>query len=390
MNDSTKPNPAGTSTKPSTPGIQLPVESTSKLKDNKRGKRRRRKRSGSPEQRTKRPFPKVSLAKALEIPNKIRELNGGNPWSSALVAESLGMSAKTPDFFYLCAGSRDYGLTTGTNPAGEIGLTEFGREVVYAPNPEAEMVKKREAFNKVQLFEKVLKYYNGSDLPEMKYLANTLEREFGLPAKYHEEFSQIFRENCKYLSITKGQSGTASGGNGKPTSVTVGEPAKASQIKAFVIMPFTEKSDRPQGFFTEVLRSLITPGAIAAGFNVATANRQGSDLIQSTIINELLDADLVIADLTDHNPNVFLELGLRLAVEKPIALIKAAGTGRVFDVDNMLRVYEYQPMLWRSTLDTDVPEFTKHIKAAWENRQKDHSYMSILRRSIAKETNQQN
>jgi hypothetical protein len=34
-----------------------------------------------------------------------------------------------------------------------------------------------------------------------------------------------------------------------------------------------------------------------------------------------------------------------MAAEKPVALIKAAGTGRVFDVDNMLRVHEYQPHL---------------------------------------------
>src|SRR5439155_2589607 len=136
-----------------------------------------------------------------------------------------------------------------------------------------------------------------------------------------------------------------------------------------------------RGFFSEVLQRLITPAAIEAGFNVETANRQGSDVIQSTIVNELLEADLVIADLTDHNPNVLFELGLRMAMEKPVALVKASGTGRVFDVDNMLRVHEYQPHLWRSTIERDLPDLTKHIRAAWENRNKDQSYMKILRRS---------
>ncbi|MBI3850601.1 MAG: hypothetical protein HY298_10080 [Verrucomicrobia bacterium] len=164
----------------------------------------------------------------------------------------------------------------------------------------------------------------------------------------------------------------------------VGEAAKKSGIKAFVIMPFVEKTpDRPIGFFAEVLRSLITPAALDAGFNVETANRQGSDVIQSTIVNELLEADLVIADLTDHNPNVLFELGLRMAMEKPVALIKASGTGKVFDVDNMLRVHEYQPNLWRSTVESDLPELVKHIRAAWENREKDQSYMKILRRSVS-------
>ena len=93
----------------------------------------------------------------------------------------------------------------------------------------------------------------------------------------------------------------------------------------------------------------------------------------------------MIADLTDHNPNVLFELGLRIAAEKPVALIKATGTGRVFDVDNMMRVVEYQPHLWRSTVEADVPELTKHFKAAWDNRGKDQSYMKILRRAGLKE-----
>src|SRR5262249_41128464 len=152
-----------------------------------------------------------------------------------------------------------------------------------------------------------------------------------------------------------------------PTTVTLAEPRSKTGLKAFVIMPFTERADdRSRGFFGEVLRSLITPAGVDAGFAVETANRHGSDVIQSTVINDLLDADLVIADLTDHNPNVLFELGVRMAEDKPVALIKATGTGRVFDVDNMLRVYEYNGNLWNSTLEKDLPALRDHIKAAWD------------------------
>jgi nucleoside 2-deoxyribosyltransferase len=329
----------------------------------------------------------VVLAKALDISLKIKELNGGNPWTPAQIAEAIGMGAHSPDFYYVTAASRDFGLTTGSRETATIALTELGREVAYAPSSEIEHAKKAEAFHKVDLFSKVLKHYKGSNLPEMKYLGNTLERDFGLAPEYHEEFSRVFRENCKYLNITAGDAIADSGGGAAaPTTVVLGQPSKKSGIKAFVIMPFVEKtSERQKGFFSEVLASLVTPAAVDAGFNVETANRQGSDVIQSTIVNELLEADLVIADLTDHNPNVLFELGLRMAMEKPVALIKAAGTGRVFDVDNMLRVCEYQPNLWRSTLEADLPELTKHFKAAWDNRTKDTSYMKILRRSAKSE-----
>lgn len=95
-------------------------------------------------------------------------------------------------------------------------------------------------------------------------------------------------------------------------------------------MPFSEKTDRyPKGFYGEVLTNLITPAGVEAGFKVETARKHGSDIIQSTIINDLLDADLVIADLSDHNPNVLFELGVRMAHDKPIALIRAEGSAQI-------------------------------------------------------------
>jgi len=224
----------------------------------------------------------------------------------------------------------------------------------------------------------------------MKYLGNTLQKQFGLHPDTHDEFSQLFRENCKYLGLDEGflqGSGPDSGVPKKltavdrPSTVTLAEPAKGTGLVAFVIMPFVERDqNHPAGFFLEVLRSVITPAAMEAGFTVKTANRQGSDLIQSTIINDLLEADIVIADLTEHNPNVLFELGIRMAQDKPIALVKATGTGRIFDVDNMLRVHEYNSNLWKTTLEKDVPALTEHLRGAWENRESDQTYMKILGR----------
>ena len=88
---------------------------------------------------------------------------------------------------------------------------------------------------------------------------------------------------------------------------------------------------------------------------------------------------MVIADLTEHNPNVLFELGVRITKEKPVVLVKASGTGRIFDVDNLLRVYEYKPNLWRTTVEKDLPSLTEFIRGAWEGRESDQTYMRILR-----------
>ena len=166
--------------------------------------------------------------------------------------------------------------------------------------------------------------------------------------------------------------------------VTLAEPEGDSDREMFVIMPFREReTGTPAGFFDEVLKSLITPAGRKAGFKVTTANRQGSDVIQSTIINSLLNADLVLADLTEHNPNVLFELGMRMAHDKPVALIRASGTGPIFDVDNMLRVYDYSPSLWATTVERDLPKMVSHIEATWENRGSERTYMKLLHRPPA-------
>jgi hypothetical protein len=330
-----------------------------------------------------RSYPIVTVEKCLIIAQKIKEKNGGNAWAPKEVKEAINVK-DTNKFFYHTQASRDFGFTIGTRDSKEIALTDFGRSTVYAPNLQTERTKKIEAFLRIEIFKNVLDYYKGSSLPEMKYLSNTLEDKFKLHPDLHSEFSSVFSENCKELEITTGNPLDESGVAGLvPKKILVGETKKGSKgkLKAFVIMPFTERNNnRPPGFFREVLESLLVPAGIAAGFDVETANKQGSDVIQSTIINDLLEADLVIADLTDHNPNVLFELGLRMANDLPIALIKTNDTGRIFDVDNMLRVYEYNQNLWKSTIDSDIPSLTEHFLAAWDNRSSDQTYMKILRR----------
>jgi hypothetical protein len=169
---------------------------------------------------------------------------------------------------------------------------------------------------------------------------------------------------------------------GESGTITVATPDEdtGEAPVLFVIMPFTERQDEhTTGFFQEVLSELFTPAGKAAGFTVKTAKRQGSDVIQSTIVNDLLEADLVLADLTEHNPNVLFELGMRMHADLPIVLVRARGTGAIFDVDNMLRVEDYSPNLWTSTVKEDIPVLTDHIKAAWDTRETAPTFMKILR-----------
>lgn len=61
-------------------------------------------------------------------------------------------------------------------------------------------------------------------------------------------------------------------------------------------------------------------------------------LITNQIIEHLLEDDLVIADLTGLNPNVFYEVAVRHAARKPIVHLITQGQEIPFDVANMRAV----------------------------------------------------
>lgn len=337
--------------------------------------------------RSSRPYPAKTLEEALVIPQAIREKNNGNPWDTEDVAQaSLGVARRTNNFFYTAAAARDYGLTAGTRDTEKIELAPLGRDIFFAGDDETKKTKLLEAFFAIDIFKRVFEHYGSAELPKKEFLTNTLQKEFGLDPAWHDEFVKTFKANCSFLGIEKGFGPTQKMPKRDeplehPSEIqVVGQPKGKFDRTAFIIMPFTEKgaSPRPQGFFAELLNSVITPAANAAGFAAETARKVGSDVIQSTIISQLLNADLVIADITDHNPNVLFELGIRIAKDLPVALIKAEGTGAIFDVDNMMRVFPYSPNLWPTTVEKDVPRLTDHIKGSWDNRSTERTYMQIL------------
>jgi hypothetical protein len=327
----------------------------------------------------------------------MKEKNHGNDWPPEEVAKAVKLSRKNSKFFYLAAGSRDYGLTEGASASAKIQLTPLGRAVVYPQSAQSGLQAKLQAFLNVESFKNVLRHYKGNNLPEREYLSNTLITSFGIQPEHHDEFIELFRRNCDNLGIgaqfempKDGRLvGVAEAGAGSAQVITHAAPEEGRGQLCFVIMPFVERDGaRAKGFFKEVLDSLIVPACSELGFVVQSANREGSDVIQSTIVNDLLEADLVVADLTEHNPNVLFELGMRMHEDKPVALIKAKGTGKIFDVDNMLRVYEYDPCLWMSTVKLDLPNVRNHVKATWENRERGVSFMKILRQSKAGNLNE--
>jgi hypothetical protein len=95
-------------------------------------------------------------------------------------------------------------------------------------------------------------------------------------------------------------------------------------MRAFIIRPFGTKNDIN---FDEVEKKLIDPALNnfqITGRTTMEIRRQGN--IRLDMFQRLLTADLVIADISIHNANVYYELGVRHALRgKRTFLIRARG-----------------------------------------------------------------
>jgi tetratricopeptide (TPR) repeat protein len=81
---------------------------------------------------------------------------------------------------------------------------------------------------------------------------------------------------------------------------------------AFVVMPYGTKEEID---FNRVYGELIKPALEGAGFEVFRADEEmRAGDIRTDMFQELLMADLVVADLSIDNPNVWYELGVRHAL----------------------------------------------------------------------------
>lgn len=102
----------------------------------------------------------------------------------------------------------------------------------------------------------------------------------------------------------------------------------------FVISPIGQKHSKEWKHAGLVLNYIIRPALEQdGGFVVQRADESGhAGMITVHVVNSILEADLVVADLSFLNANVFYELGLRHSTKRPT--IHLASTETVLPFDN--------------------------------------------------------
>ena len=114
-----------------------------------------------------------------------------------------------------------------------------------------------------------------------------------------------------------------------------------SMRKCFVVSPIGDAGSDIRKNADQLYQHIIKPVCEKCGFEAKRVDDFNTlDSITQDILDALNEYDLVIADLTGHNPNVFFEIGYRTKSQKPIIHLKRKGETLPFDV-SAIRTFEY-------------------------------------------------
>ena len=87
----------------------------------------------------------------------------------------------------------------------------------------------------------------------------------------------------------------------------------------FIIAPIGEESSDTRKRADQVLDHIIAPIALNHGYQAIRADQIAEPgIITSQVVQHIVEDPLVVADLTDWNPNVFYELAIRQVIRKPL------------------------------------------------------------------------
>lgn len=135
----------------------------------------------------------------------------------------------------------------------------------------------------------------------------------------------------------------------------------------FIAMPIAtrdhevERYDGDDEHWIHVMETIHVPAVEAAGFRAIRPVASGSHMIHGEIIKHLSFSDIVLCDLSSHNPNVFFELGVRTSLNKPVALVRDEHTSLPFDTSG-LNTHQYSSTLRGWDIGDQIKSMAKHLR----------------------------
>jgi len=127
----------------------------------------------------------------------------------------------------------------------------------------------------------------------------------------------------------------------------------------FVLMPFDET-------FADIYKFGIKEAANDAGGYCERVDEQYyEERILDRIYNQINKADVIVADLTGRNPNVFYETGYAHALDKRVILLTSNADDIPFDLKHHFHI------VYNGSISTLKEQLTRRLKWYFENPNKD-------------------
>jgi hypothetical protein len=125
---------------------------------------------------------------------------------------------------------------------------------------------------------------------------------------------------------------------------------------------------------------IIKPAVAEFGLTVVRADQMGkSGMIGKQVIEHILKARLVIADLSFHNPNVFYELCLRHATRLPTVQVKRTVDDLPFDLNQYrtISIETRDPYTLVPKIQTHISEVANQVRRALDDSESGDNPISL-------------
>lgn len=145
-----------------------------------------------------------------------------------------------------------------------------------------------------------------------------------------------------------------------------------------IIMPISKIDQCPAEHWVDV-KKVIVEAVKDAGYDakiVSESNEIG--VLQKNIVQNLYQNEIVVCDVSCKNPNVMFELGMRLAFDKPVIVIKDDSTDYAFDT-SIIEHLSYPRSLDYFKIIEFKNLLSNKIVATCEAAKKDPNYSTFLK-----------
>ena len=117
------------------------------------------------------------------------------------------------------------------------------------------------------------------------------------------------------------------------------------------MMPISDQGNYERGHFDKVYEQIFKPAIEAAGYEPyrVDENKISSSIIEK-IFKAIIECDMALCDLSNRNPNVLYELGIRQAYNKPVVLVQDDETEKIFDIAGISTVYYKSNRLYENVI----------------------------------------